>query len=1115
MQLLPVLRCSSLLFLGVFLVRCNFSAPDPGDTGNPLFEQLSPERTGIAFINTVENTKELNIFRYRNFYNGGGVAIGDINNDGLPDIYLTHNTGPNALYLNKGGFQFEEIAERAGVAGRNLWSTGVVFVDINDDGLLDIYVCNAGYREGDDQENELFINNGDLTFTERAGEYGLNENGYTTHAAFFDFDGDGDLDCYILNNSFIPVSTLNFSNRRDLRAKDWPVREFLKGGGDKLLRNDGGVFTDVTEQAGIYSSLIGFGLGVTVGDINGDAWPDMYISNDFFERDYLYINNRDGTFSEELEDWIQHLSLSSMGADMADINNDGYPEIFVTDMLPDHDYRLKTTSSFETYAAHDLKLKRGFYNQYMKNTLQLNNRDRTFSEISFYSGVAASDWSWGALMFDMDNDGFRDIYICNGIYQDVTDQDFIDFFANEIIQKMVLTGRKEELDSVLKHMPSQPIVNKAFRNLGNLRFEDISAAWGFLEPSFSNGAAYGDLDNDGDLDLIVSNLNHTSFVYKNLSEQSGNHYLKLRLIGPAGNGFAIGAIVRAYTADAVYYTEVIPSRGFQSSVDYPVIFGLGKTQKVDSLNIIWPDRKTSVVRLPLIDTFLVIDYHQIEKKAWHGIPDHKAHQVFFEPVAQRFAVPDEDDFVDFYHEGLLIRKLSREGPAVSVGDLNNDGFDDVFIGGPANQPGHIYLQRNGVLEKQEHSGLERELEFEDVCSVFFDANGDGFLDIFIGSGGNFADPGSRLLHDRVYINDGAGKFSLDPRALPQNGYNTGAVVAFDYDQDGDMDLIVGSRSVPFNYGTSPISYVYENDGSGKFTDVTEKIAPAFRRLGMITQIAVGDINGDGVQEVVIVGEWMSPVVFRFINGRFQQVDCGLEEMHGWWNTVVLTDLDNDGDPDLVLGNLGENFYTTASATAPLKLWLADFDGNGTVENIVTRSIDGRDMPLVLKRELTEQVVSLKKSNLRHSGYATRSMQELFAENARDKAQVLQATYLSSAIAINNGKGKFDLKPLPAEVQLSSVHAILCVDVNGDGTQDLILGGNDFGLAPQYSRLDASFGHLLMNDGKGGFAGVHSTQSGLKINGQIRALAALQLNGMMHLLIGINDEEPRLFKFARQ
>ncbi len=1143
---------------------------------NPLFERVDSEKSGIRFTNQVENTKELNIFNYRNFYNGGGVAIGDINNDGLADVFLTSNMGDNKLYLNKGDFKFEDISEKAGVTGKRFWSTGVVLVDINADGWLDIYVCNAGYKAGEKPENELFINNGPLpkgegrggvvTFTEKAAEYGLNDDGYTTHAAFFDYDLDGDLDCYILNNSFMPVNTLNNSNNRDLYAKDWPVKDFLKGGGDKLLRNDGppqpsqnggghtGGFVDVSKEAGIYGSLIGFGLGITVGDLNGDHWPDLYVSNDFYERDYLYINQRNGTFKEEIEKRLEHISLASMGADMADINNDGLPEIFTTEMLPSDEIRLKTTTLFESYNVYQLKQSRGFYHQYMQNCLQLNSplpaearsakaglpaqsakaglpahgakaglpahgtkpglpAEGNFREIAYYAGVAASDWSWGALMFDADNDGWRDIYVCNGIYKDVIDQDFIDFFADDIIQKMAITGKKEEIEKVIDKMPSNPIPNKAFRNRGDLTFEDMGKKWGLDIPSFSNGAAYGDLDNDGDLDLVVNNVNMEAFLYRNKSESAPqkNHFLSVKLKGTGQNTFAIGAKVSLYLNKEIICSELIPSRGFQSSVDYKMTFGLGQNTRVDSIVVVWPDRKKTVLNNPKIDELLSID-QSTAKSSDAEISHHSGSEArFFESLTSPFSAHQEDGFVDFYPEGLSYRMVSREGPKSDVADVNNDGLEDVFIGGAAGQSGILYLQTSKGFVQSNHATFDPDSVFEDTEVRFFDADGDQDMDLFVGSGGNEHESGAHLLQDRIYINDGKGQFHLDPNALTVNGYNTAVAIPYDFDGDGDTDLFVGSRSVPGQYAVPPRQFLYENDGTGHFKDITKTFATDLKTIGMVTDGALVDLVGDNRPELVLVGEWMSPQVFSIEKSGLKKVKTDLDQYSGWWYALKANDVDGDGDLDLILGNRGENFYFSGNAEAPAKIWVWDFDGNGTVEKIMTRSVAGRDVTIPLKKELTGQIPSLKKQNLKHADFAKKSIQELFPPEILNKAMMREGNYFKSAVALNDGNGKFHLIALPKEVQFSCVKAIHLLDLNADGKQDILLGGNDAGFMPQFSKLDASFGHTLLNRGGGNFEWVDNNITGFYIRGDVKQIFSINKSTERWVVTLINNSTPRVFK----
>ena len=1069
------------------------------ETKNTLFTKLKTSQTGINFINKVENKKDLNVFKYRNFYNGGGVAIGDINNDGLPDIYLTANQAKNKLYLNKGEFMFEDITERSNVSGNRSWSTGVVMVDINADGWLDIYVCNAGNVKGDDQKNELFINNGDLTFTEKAEDYNLADSGFTTHAAFFDFDLDGDLDVYILNNSFIPVNTLGYSNKRELRSQDWNLPDLFKGGGDKLLRNDNGKFTDVSEEAGIYGSLIGFGLGVTIGDVNNDMLPDIYVSNDFYEHDYLYINNGDGTFTEDIKNRMPHLSLSSMGADMADINNDGKPEIFVTDMLPENDERLKNTSDFEHYDVFQLKKRKGFYNQYMQNTLQLNNGDDTFSEIAFYSGVAQTDWSWGALLFDMDNDGYKDIYVCNGIYHDLTNQDFMDFFANEVYQKMALSGIKASQDSIINNMPSTPITNYAYKNNQDLTFTDETENWGFDEPGFSNGAAYGDLDNDGDLDLIINNMNMPLFVYKNNSK---NNYLKLNLKGKQPNTFAIGSVVEIYNKDQILRQELIPSRGFQSSIDYTMTFGLADAEKVDSIKISWPNKKVQHLGPTNANQTLVLN---IEDAADSFKPKVlNQNKIYFSEVKTNLATHKEDAYVDFDYEGLVPKMLSKEGPAIAVGDVNNDGNDDIFVGGAFGQKGQLYLQRN--LKKFNRSKFTTEAEFEDTCAKFVDIDNDKDLDLIVGSGGNFKGARTGV---RVYVNDGKGNFG-DYKILARANANISSIAPYDFDGDGDIDLFVTSLSVPGIYGIDPENILLENDSNGNFINSTNAKAAGTKFVGMTSDAIWKDIDGDNKKDLILVGEWMSPKIFKNTGTHLEEFSTNLSEYSGMYNTVEGKDLDNDGDVDLILGNRGLNSTYKADKEHPAKMFVNDFDNNGTTEQIFTKTIDGRDVPIHLKRELTGQVNSLKKQNLKFSEYATKSIDELFSNQILKTSKVKTINTFESLIAFNNGNGNFTIKKLPPRAQFSSISSIQYEDINEDGYLDLILAGNNFNYKPQFSSLDANQGLVLFGDKNRDFK--NQEQTGFKVKGEVKVMKWFtDKSGKRYLIVGVNNSNPKIFE----
>ncbi len=1106
--------------IGVFLVfialiSCSENSENKNNTAETkatLFSLLSKEKTGIDFINSVENQKDFNIFKYRNFYNGGGVAIGDINNDGLADIYLTGNMVPNKLYLNKGNLEFEDISKAAGIEGNKPWSTGVNMVDINEDGLLDIYVSNAGNMKGNNHDNDLYINNGDLTFTEKAAEYNLAKTGFSTHATFFDYDKDGDLDAYILNNSNIPVSSLGYAEQRHVRAQDWEgVPDIFKGVGDMLLRNDGGKFVDVSEEAGIYGSLIGFGLGVMVTDINKDLYPDLYVSNDFYERDYLYINNQDGTFSEEIKEWTQHLSLSAMGIDIADINNDGHSEIFITDMLPEADERVKSVMEFEGYNVFNLKRSKDFYQQYIQNTLQLNNGNGSFSEIAYYSGVDATDWSWAGLLVDMDNDGLRDIFITNGINHDLTDLDFVDFFANEIIQKMALTGRKESIDSIINKMPIRPQPNYAYRNNGDITFSNANSDWGFELPSMSNGAAYGDLDNDGDLELVVNNVNMQTFIYENHSDSlSTNNYLKIKFEGTKKNKFAIGATVMLYYDDQTIIQEQIPSRGFQSSMDYTMTIGLGKVNALDSLRIIWPDDRTELFENIQSKQMLTLKYKDANKT--YKIPKTKNLKPLLTEIDnQNLITHKENSYNDFDYEGLIFRSLSQEGPSMAVGDINADGNEDIFIGGAKGQSATIYKHLgNGKLKANSPNPFHEDASYEDTAAAFFDADGDNDLDLIVGSGGNEVGE-EKTYRSRLYLNDGKGNFSKSTSQIPSTFKNIAVISPEDFDSDGDIDLFIGSRSIVGTYGVDPNHMLLVNRGDGTFENATERNAYDLKDAGMVTHATWADIDGDQKKDLITVSDWGSPIIYKNSGRRLSKMPSALDSLSGWWNTVTAADLDNDGDNDLIIGNSGNNLHYKTSLENPMRIWINDYDDNGTLEQIVTQSRNGKDYPIHQKQEMIGQITALKKQNIKASVYATKSIEELFSEAIFKKSIMREANTSASIIAINEGGGKFTIKNLPSRVQLSCVCSISCTDINNDGNLDLIMAGNNFEFKPQYSRLDANYGNVLLGDGQMNFTWQNYNDSGFFIRNELKHLEKFKdASGKNYIVTAINNSKPKIF-----
>ncbi len=1065
--------------------------------------------SGINFNNKIAETKNFNVFNYRNFYNGGGVATGDLNNDGLPEVFFTANQGANKLFLNKGQFKFEDISTKAGFGEKQQWSTGVVFVDINNDKWLDIYVCNAGsILDSTLRRNQLFINNHDLTFTEQAAKYGLDDDGYTTQASFFDYDMDGDLDCFLVNNSPIPVNTLNYANKREVLGKDWDLPKFLQGGGDRLYQNNAGKFLDVTQKAGLHGGLIGLGLGVTVGDVNNDHYPDVYVSNDFFERDYLYVNQKNGSFRDEYEQRVQHGSLSSMGADMQDINNDGRMDIFTTDMLPDDDYRLKANTSFEGYDVFNLKKKSGFHQQFTQNAMLVNTPEGNFLETAFYSGVAASDWSWGAMIFDADNDGWQDIYVCNGIYRDVTDQDFIEFFGNDIVREMTATGKKAPINELMDRMPSNPIADKVFRNKGNLKFDDAGLEWGITTKSFSNGAIYNDLDNDGDLDVIVNTVNQPALIYENNAQQIAQQkYIQLQLQYNDSNYFAIGSTILVYQKDKVIARQVIPSRGFQSSMDYKQTIGLGAAA-FDSIKIIWPNgMQQKLGTLPLNKLHTIVYNLQATSAA---IEFNQAGNTLLDSFSNPFAIHQEDDVVDYYAEKAMPFMLSRQGPKTAVADVNGDGLEDLFVGGARQQASQLYLQTANGFALKEVADFKT-FAFNDItAALFFDADNDGDPDLFAGGGGNFAAADNASYQNLLYINDGKGNFLLKRGALPLLNANCAQAIALDYNKDGLQDLCIANRSVPQVYGMPASSYLLKNTGSG-FEDVTKQVAPALQGIGMITSLSFLPETKNAQAALVFVGEWMAPRLLEWNGNQFAEKPVAIfNDMQGMWQSSQAQDLDGDGDMDLILGNMGENQYLYQNNAVPYKLWVNDFDDNGMMDKVISKTVNGKEVPLFTKRELTDQVPSLKKMNLKNAEYARKSMADIFPAKIKTTNSYIYS-YSSSCIAWNTGNNSFTIMALPWQVQLSSVNAIKCVDVNKDGKLDIVLGGNMFDMLPQFCRIDASFGHVLLARGQQQFEWLSPLQSGLFCTGQIKDIQVIRKANTSTVLLFPNNEKPQSYR----
>jgi len=1082
--------------------------------GAELFTELPSSYTGVRFENRLEDTRELNVFTYRNYYNGGGVALGDLTGDGLPELVLTSNLGGSRLYLNEGGFRFRDVTERAGVRGKESWTTGVTLADVNGDGRLDIYVCHAGKVEPERRANELWINQGPgedgaPTFAEKAAAYGVADEGYATHAAFLDHDRDGDLDLFLINNSPRPVSSFGLRNTRHVRDPH---------GGHKLYRNDGARFTDVSEAAGIHGSEIGFGLGVATGDVNRDGWPDIYVANDFFERDYLYINNGDGTFAESLDRQMPSVSYFSMGMDIADVDNDGWPDVYTTDMLPEDEHRLRTMASFEGWDIYQTKVRNGYHHQFMRNMLQINNGNGTFSDVGQMAGVARTDWSWSALIADLDLDGHKDIYVTNGLARDVTSQDYVAFLANRAATVQATSGgQRVDFLRLIGAMSSTPLPNYAFRNRGDLTFSNDAAAWGLDTPSFSSGAAYGDLDGDGALDLVVNNVNREAFVYRNNARAllEENRYLQVRLAGEGRNRFGVGARVTLRSGAETFFQELAPARGFQSSVDYVLTFGVGARDTIDSLTVEWPDGRRSVQTRVAANQRLTV--RQAEAAA--PGPPVKAAPVspLLAEVTDRVAldyVHRENAFVDFDRERLIPKMLSTEGPFMAVADVNGDGLDDAFVGGAKDQPGELLVQqRDGGFARSNAELFEQDRISEDLGALFFDADGDGDRDLYVVSGGSEFSDEAPALQDRLYLNDGRGTFRKAVGHLPPMAASGSRVVAADYDRDGDADLFVGGRVVPWRYGADPPSALLRNDGRGHFTDVTDQVAPGLARVGMVTDALWQDVDEDGRVDLVVVGEWMPITIFRNAGaGRLARLTTrGLEKSDGWWNRVVAGDFTGDGRVDFVVGNLGLNTRLRATEAEPATMYVKDFDGNGFVDQIVACYSQGRSYPLALRDDLIKALPPLKARYLNYEDYARQTVTDVFPPAELAGAVAKTAHTFATTLARNNGDGSFTLVPLPREAQIAPVYGILAGDVDGDGASDLLLAGNFDGVEPELGRMSASYGLLLRGDAKGTFTPVAGRESGFHVPGQARDIGRIRTRDGELYVVTRNNDRPLVFR----
>lgn len=1063
-----------LLVLVCLLASCQHQ-PDT------LFEKLDAEDTHIGFNNKIEETEQDNVLNYEYFYNGGGVAVADFNNDGWTDVYFTANQGSDKLYLNKGNLQFEDATEKAGIEWKGEWKTGVTIVDINNDGWQDIYVSvSANIDNPALRRNKLYINQsnaagGEVKFLEKAAEYGLDLHTYTTQTAFFDYDKDGDLDAYILNH-----------NVKDFKRFDMAAVHFMRDSlaGDRLMQNNNGKFVDVSVKAGIKGNPIGFGLGIHTADIDNDGWTDLYVSNDYLEEDYLYLNNRNGTFTDQIKSKTNHISYFSMGNDIGDINNDLLPDIVTTDMLPEDNKRQKLLFGPDKYETYLSMLRNDIHPSFMRNMLQLNNGDGTFSEVGQVAGISNTDWSWSVLLADYDNDGFKDLFVTNGYLRDYTNLDFMSYYADE--------GQKEGVNiiDVVRKMPSTQLANYIFRNNGDLRFSNKQKDWGFEAPLISNGAAYADLDNDGDLEIITNNLNETASVYKNLSrEKKVGNYLDIQCTGAPKTA----AKCYVFAKELSQYQEFTPTHGYQSSMMAPLHFGLGKIETVDSVVVVWSDGKIQKLQQVSANQVLKIDY--APNAVAFALPTSKT--LFKETHPFDFE-HQQTPSNDFNTQALLPHMYSCQGPRMAKGDVNKDGLEDIFIGGGKGQAGGLFVQqKGGTFVPKAQPAFQEDAASTDTDAVFFDAEGDGDLDLYVCSGGYDYLPTDALLQDRLYLNDGSGLFTKATDALEKAHRSDGAVEALDFDKDGDLDLFVAGSVVPQNYPMHSPSRLYRND-RGKFTKVENDL---FKNLGILTDVIALDFNRDGWQDLMVVGEFSGIVCLQNDQGVFAKTGDNLNAMKGFWQRLYADDFDNDGDLDVLAGNYGLNSPLKASEMAPMTLVYDDFDNNGRLDPIVSYFIQGKNYPIYGRDDLSGQLTPLKKKYTSYALFAAATTEDILATFKDKQPKKMDITTLET-VYLENQTGHFQAKALPIQAQFSPVFAIASADVNGDGFKDLILAGNQTHARVRIGNIDANYGQVFLNDGKGNF----NYHSNLGIKGDVKDIQVIG----NQFFVGINGQKSQAF-----